>query len=252
MSKTTTSQALTFVSACPSTGTSTSVSTSSFTLELDATRNKNQSKFIPVRDVAFCRLYPGGQAPSLWSNFGTVTTTGQDVDSKTDIITLVDATEATLSSIPSGLFSAIWQGGHQGTTNWTRDNDKLTFSQPTTGILVCTYDTIYDVLQARCPQSASMLIVAKKLTRKGSIVIDFNQSNSLRPVMLTAKDACSKEILSNTSIWIDDKFIGVTNMVGQLDVGSLTVGTHDLRMKHNGYTDSDKDTIQNDSFTVPA
>jgi hypothetical protein len=141
-----------------------------------------------------------------------------------------------------------------------------------TGILNVAYYTTYDsiALQSQMKGAAICEAYVETITPNltpsknnqagtittniyGSLLVKFggNTYSAKRPVTITVKDACSQALVARASVEVDGYLVGTTAANGTVDCGSLAIGEHTLKITALGYTDSDKDTILNDSFTVP-
>lgn len=72
-----------------------------------------------------------------------------------------------------------------------------------------------------------------------------------KDIMIIYRDFVTGVLLSETSLWVDDIYRGITDEQGKLLVEQLTVGvTHTLRAEKEGYLASDSDSLKNDSFII--
>ncbi|MBV6340171.1 hypothetical protein [Candidatus Magnetobacterium casense] len=227
----------------------------SFTFELDSVRNNGKSSFIPVKDTAYLKLFPGGQQPHFWFNMGTAFIVSNGQEAKTEDITFIDSDSSNLQGIPVGLVSWNWIGSTKGTASVTFVKGEVKLSGKVTGILHVSYKTDYDVVQVTCQVKGSVLLTATKGERKGNTTVDFNAVVKQEEVYLIVKYACTGEVQPDTVVMVDTGmgggFVGTTDHEGKVYLGKLNSGRHTLKMTKPGFMDSDKDTIANDWFDVP-
>lgn len=73
------------------------------------------------------------------------------------------------------------------------------------------------------------------------------------PYDLQVKNYCTDGEVPGVTVYLDGAEIGQTDADGMISLGALMPGsTHTLKMIKDGYINSDKDHIDNASFTVPA
>lgn len=71
-----------------------------------------------------------------------------------------------------------------------------------------------------------------------------------KDITIIVYDYTTNSLISGASVWIDGIFKGTTGADGELNVASVAIGTHTLKITATGYTDSDQDELDNDEFTI--
>lgn len=73
-----------------------------------------------------------------------------------------------------------------------------------------------------------------------------------QPSIVTAqsKDFCTDLPVEGTSVYINNTFLGQTDINGKLVVGLMAGGPHTIKMVATGYIPTDADDLQNDSFQI--
>ncbi len=244
MLRTKASQSIEFKTICAAEGTK------SFRFELDSERNGSKSVFVPGDD-AYLRLFPGGLNPSLWSNLGTVTKVTTDTLPITEYIVISRSQSGSLRYVPYGGVNWSWVGKTKGSGSPVFDEDHINLPQEMSGVLKCSYTARYDVLKLYNANTGVVLIEAETADRFGYTSVNYDSDSEIREVTLTVKDACSRAILPGANVWIDGELAGITNNQGKITL-KLSVGNHTIKTTKASYVSSDKDTIKNDSFTVPS
>ncbi|MBF0488062.1 MAG: hypothetical protein HQK98_07855 [Nitrospirae bacterium] len=238
--KTKTDISVTFNKTCSSS------SSDSFSFEADSDKNGSKSTFQAVDDMAYYKLWPGGKAPTLWSNLGTVSNAGTASETVTESITIYKSKSGTLSKLPVGDVSYSWTGSYTGDATPTFAGKAISFSTTCTGILSCSYEAYYDTLTINTSTSGTVMVTAEKDSMTGDTTVDFTGTSTQRKVYLTVKDACNKEILSGVTISLrladSDPWtsVGTTDAKGQIYLGELWTGKkYKLKLVKSGYYDSD-------------
>ena len=79
------------------------------------------------------------------------------------------------------------------------------------------------------------------------------ESTTPVPYELEVKNFCTDDTVTGVTVYLDGTDMGQTDSDGIISLGALLPGsTHTLKMIKDGYIDSDKDHIDNASFTVPS
>lgn len=131
---------------------------------------------------------------------------------------------------------------------------KLIMPQKTTGILKISYKTSYDLIDVTCPEYTYVLVsaVTKELT--GDMLADFTDGLLTdiydKDVVMTIRDACTKETLQDAHVYINGKYTGKSDSEGIIRLGSMKNATYSLKITKDGYQNTDEDNISNDYFTV--
>lgn len=69
-------------------------------------------------------------------------------------------------------------------------------------------------------------------------------------ITITVKDYITDAAVSGASVYIDGTLKGTTDTEGNLNISSIAVGEHTIKITKSGYENSDIDTLANDTFTV--
>lgn len=219
----------------------------SFTLELDSEKNRGQTTF-PPGEFAYVRCFPALLKPMLRVNIGTARIEAEGLPlSMEDEITFARSKSASLRYPYYSDFKWEWVG-REGPPPKVTAEGVISLSEEFSGILKVKYQTLYDRIEVHCSKEASVLLEAIREDRYGHITLRWKPET--RKVYLTVRDACTRTIIPGVYVWVDNKYIGTTDLQGRIYLGELKVGTHSLKMSKYGYQNSDSDTIANDSFTV--
>jgi hypothetical protein len=221
-------------------------------ISLDNDKNTNKTRFM-ANETAYLRIYPNGLSPTLKSTLGTVSISSKDMMMDiTEEIVFTRDNSAELKYLPTNAIKYSWIGRDPNVKPQFADKT-ITFPKEITGVLKVSYQSKYDSIKLFSKSEGTIIVEAYTDSYYGSITVNFlgAQSTEKRDVTLTVKDACSKSIVAGAKIYVDGKYIGVTNNSGVINLGERSVGTHTIKATKEGYTDSDKDTILNDEFIVP-
>jgi hypothetical protein len=71
-----------------------------------------------------------------------------------------------------------------------------------------------------------------------------------RSITINIIDYVDYEDLANSLIYIDDIYVGTTDVNGELDLAEVAVGTHVIKITKDNYVDSDDDRLLNDTLVV--
>jgi len=223
-----------------------------FAFVMDASENNGKTIFAPS-ERARLKLYPGGQNPEISVTCGTANIYLQNLkQTYTEYIAFRDSDSGKTTYYIENLISATWEG--TGTGRPIVYGSRLTLPASTTGVLKVKYETSYDLIDVSCSRPTYLLLTAKSTRLAGDYLIDYTdgyQSDIYdKDVVMTIRDACTKSTIPNATIYINDKYTGKTDSEGIIRLGSMKSGTYALRITKEGYTDTDKDSIKNDFFTV--
>lgn len=232
--------------------TSSDTGLNSFKFVLDASENGGKTIFSPS-ECATLKLYPGGSSPELFATCGSVKNSLTNLtETYTEYIAFRDSDTANSKFHITKLLSAVWEGTGSGVAKIY--GSKLILPSATTGVLKIRYETSYDLINVRCEQPTYVLVTAKSEELSGDYLVDFTEDfiteTYQKDVILTVRDACSREVLDNASVYINGIFSGKSDSEGLVKLGSMKSGTYNLKITKDGYLDTDLDTIKNDSFTV--
>ena len=75
-------------------------------------------------------------------------------------------------------------------------------------------------------------------------------AGATRDITIHIADYIDATELQTVSVYIDDVLKGTTDADGELDVDSVAVGGHTLKLTKTGYLDSDNDDLLNDYIVV--
>jgi hypothetical protein len=232
--------------------TSADTGLSSFKFILEAAENGGKMIFAPD-ERARLKLYPGGQNPQISTSWGSAEIFMKGVKQTfTEYIAFRSAASANTTYYIEKLISASWEGTGEGRP--LIYGSRIILPDLTTGVLKVQYETSYDLIDVTCSHPTYLLVSAESETLSGDFLVDFTDGYLTdiydKDVVMTVRDACSKETLPNASVYINGSFSGRTDSAGLIRLGSMKSGTYALRITRDGYTDTDKDTISNDYFTV--
>ncbi|SDO04620.1 hypothetical protein SAMN04488516_11745 [Desulfonauticus submarinus] len=221
----------------------------SFYLELDEEKNLNKFRF-NLNEDAFIRIYPA-VIPKIRTNKGTIKFVAYNITKKIQqTFTFTRQKTAYLSYPCHKILKYFWDGKVFPSIPTIQFlEDQIILNQETSGILTINYLTTYNILSVNSKEEGKILLEAMSENRYGSIVIDYITER--KPVYLTVKDACTRTVIPNASVFLGKEFIGFTDKSGNIFLGDLKVGQrYDLKIKAEGYQDTDKDNIANDFFIV--
>jgi hypothetical protein len=232
--------------------TSADTGLSSFKFVLEAEENGGKTIFAPD-ERARLKLYPGGQNPQISTSWGSAEVYMRGVKQTfTEYIAFRSADSGNTTYFIEKLISASWEGIGEGRP--LIYGSRIILPAVTTGVLKVQYETSYDLIDVVCSHPTYMLVSAESETLTGDFLVDFTDGYLTdvydKDVVMTVRDACTKETLPNASVYINGSFSGRTDNAGLIRLGSMKSGTYALRITRDGYTDTDKDTIGNDYFTV--
>jgi len=74
----------------------------------------------------------------------------------------------------------------------------------------------------------------------------------LYDITVIYKDFVTGAPIGEARVWVDDKYIGQTDVDGKIDVEQMTAGKkHLIKASRPGYLNTDSDSLTNDSFIIP-
>ncbi|QAR34099.1 hypothetical protein EP073_12000 [Geovibrio thiophilus] len=115
------------------------------------------------------------------------------------------------------------------------------------------YETLYDLIEVTGLSAGYVIVKAVSAAGTDYLELDYTGDEtdlSSRMVILTARDAASREIIPYAQVFLNGTFRGVTDGGGMLNLGRLKKGLYSLFVRRDGYLDTDKDNLKNDSFRV--
>jgi len=232
------------------TGKSTGLSNYRFVME---PAENNGKTIFSLSDTVRLKLYPGGTSPELSVTAGSSELHLSDImETHTEFLVYRDSDTARTTYHINRLISAVWEGRGEGIPKIY--GSRLILPRDTTGVLKVTYETSYDLINVSCKLPTYLLITAKSASLEGDLLIDFTNGYRTeiysKEVVMTVRDSCTKETVSDAAVYLNGKFSGKTDSKGIVRLGSLKRGTYGLKITKDGYTDTDKDSIRNDFFEV--
>lgn len=241
-----------------------SVSSGQASLELDDEKhiqlyNEARSTFSVGQSAYLKLLGLTGRVYSLNSTAGTVVKNAVGVIYQhSETIQFQLARTASLQHLPHGEITWEWIGRSGGTPLFTEDQIRL--PQEVVGLLSCSYKVRGDRLQLTVQdiqgrsEMEVLVVVISNGQAAASMTVTYEQGviNAPVPIEISVADFCSDEVLSGVQVWLDGRYLGLTNLEGKLFLGNLLSGsTHSLKLIKDGYIPSDQDVLYNDSFVVP-
>lgn len=202
-------------------------------------------------EKSFVRIYPSGADLSFYLSGGTWKYHSKGIfETITEFIPFKDTFSGrlkfpavnVLSVSPSddGVFPYV--GGRQ-----------VNFLQKKLASIAVTYETSFDVIEITGTRQGYAVLRVEGAGAAAYIAVDYTEDeidSSSRIVILTARDAASREIIPNAEIFLNGSYRGLTDGGGMINLGRLKKGLYSLLVKKEGYLDTDKDNLRNDSFRV--
>jgi len=224
----------------------------SFKFVLEAAENNGRTIFAPS-ERARLKLYPGGRNPKLTVTCGQAKVSIKSIKQQvTEFLAFRDSNSASCTYHIDSLVSAVWEGAGNGIPKI--NGAKLTLDKKVTGVLKVSYETSYDLVDAICSKPTYIILTAKTSALAGDTLVDFTDGYLTdiydKDVVMTVRDACTRETLPDAHIYINDNYTGKTDSEGLIRLGSMKSGVYNLRITKDGYQPTDTDNINNDSFTV--
>lgn len=224
----------------------------SYVFKLESAENNGRTIFAPG-ERARLKLYPGGRNPEITVTAGTSRLHSAKISQQvTEYIAFRDSDAGKTSFYVEKLISAVWEG--TGTGRPSVYGTVIQLPDSTTGILKLSYETSYDLADVTSNKPTYILVSAKAEGLEGDFVLDFTEGYLTdvynRDVVMTVKDACTREVLPDATVYVNEVYAGKTDSMGILRLGSMKTDTYSLKIVKEGYLDTDKDNIRNDWFTV--
>jgi len=238
---------------------------SQISMGLDAAKNaevygENKTSFAP-NEMAYLFILPHGDY-QLQSSAGTVSKQGSNIPfEQSENLTFENSVSASLAHPPMGAVTSWrWLGNAGGTPLFT--GRTVSVPAPVVGVLQVTYKTAGDriglvVTSLNGLDELPVLVVATngdgdKANATVTFTLDGSDPPVPTPTEIEVTNFCSGDIVPGATVYIDGVDVGVTNAAGIVYAGMLIPGrTYVLKVTGSGFTDSDKDVLNNDSFTVP-
>jgi len=232
--------------------TNQNIGLNNFRFVLEPDENAGKTIFAP-EERARLKLYPGGMSPAISTTNGNAKIYLSGLSQTyTEYLAFRDSSEAKTTYFIDKLVSSVWEG--TGTGKPAIFGNRLVLPAKTTGVLKVTYDTSYDLVDIISFQPTYILVTAKGLGLEGDFLVDFTDGYQTdiyeKDVVMTIRDACTKDTLPDATIYINERYIGKSDASGIIRLGSMKKGTYALKITKDCYQPTDEDNIRNDSFTV--
>lgn len=227
-------------------------SATGFRFVLDPAENSDRTVFAPLTSARL-KLYPGGHKPQMTASSGSVAVFGEGYRQPvTEFAVFKNSDTANLTFPLVELVAAEWTGRGEGKPIISGRTILLPSAQ--TGVMKVEYVTTYDLIDVASSDAVYVLISAEKDGLSGMYVVDFTDGYDTgvytRTVIMTIKDACTRNTVAGAYIYINDKFSGKSDSDGRVRLGSMKAGTYSLKVVKDGYKNTDEDGVCNDYFTV--
>lgn len=228
-------------------------------LSLDTVANKDKTTFV-IGDKVYLKFLSSVDEPyTIEVNMGTAKTEATNIHYpiEDDEITFANTNSGSLGYVPIGEVDYEWIGKSAGTPVF--NGREILLDEDSVAVLNCSYKTKGNRLSVTNSEVGTVLVVVIQGENQASLSITFeddeDDEEEKEPVAyeLDVKNYCSDASLSGVTVYLDEIDIGQTNINGIIALGALIPGSaHTLKMMKAGYIDSDKDKLNNDSFTVPS
>jgi hypothetical protein len=98
------------------------------------------------------------------------------------------------------------------------------------------------------------LMLGQALIYAHKITIDATDYVVVSPidVVVVVREYTTDTLVAGAAITVDGKYKGVTDTNGRINIGSMAVGRHVIKITKAGYVNTDLDELENDSFVVGA
>jgi len=226
---------------------------------LEDSRNGGATAFSPGGS-AYVSVAPTLDGYTIASSAGTLTKDGTriPVEVSEDLI-FAGTREATLDFPPNGAVSYEWLGKDGGTPLF--NGQTVTIPEDAVGVLRVTYDTLGDRLRLEVTDADmggldELPVVVAVTDADGNVyhtTVNYTRDGEdpaePEAVEILVEDFCTGEPISGATVLVNGKTV-TTNANGVAYVGTLAAGTYAIKATATGYTDSDKDVLNNDSFVV--
>jgi hypothetical protein len=228
-------------------------------MELDSDYNFGRTCFAPG-ELAYFRVY-GNIRYSCKATLGTPVVDSWGVgdtieDEYVSFSSWIGSTEKPVHRI----LSIEWVGKSLGAVTRVQGSNSIkadTSRHDGYGVARITYTTRYDRWKLTAPSEADVVAYAigndPCQDTEASLTLQFRDDcdgveNNY--VTLTFKNYNTGEVIVGASVWVDGILRGTTNSNGQIYLGLMTSGTHEVRATHPNYSPTQADLLGNDSFVV--
>jgi len=217
-------------------------------LELDEEKNNGATVF-SLGGKAYIRLFPAGERPKLLCNVGSVSFDAFKLPLEvTEDVVLINTTTVSTKYPVFEIEDFEWLGKHWGGRTIQVRDRRLVVTEKATGVLRVRYKTYYDRLVATYQEEGIQLVIVQKELKATYISINWKETK--KDVVITVKDACTRAVVEGAKVYVDGKFVGLTDSKGQVKLGKIKAGKHSIRVVKEGYQPTDQDNIKNDYFVI--
>ncbi len=194
-----------------------------FRFVLEPAENAGKTIFAP-NERARLKLYPGSMKPRISTTNGTakIYLTGL-TQTYTEYLVFRDSDEAKATYYIKRLISAVWEGTGAGSPKIY--GNRLVLPSKTSGVMKLRYETSYDLVDIISSNPTYILVTAKGSGLEGDFLVDFTDGYLTdtyeKDVVMTVRDACTKYILPDANVYINDRYTGKTDSSGIIRLGSM-------------------------------
>lgn len=242
-------------------------------LQVVATDNDGNTS--PQRNTPFkVRMKnPGGLGYQMFTTGGSVSQTGAGL--KEEVIEYLKFTgtdSKTLKDLPAGPVTMEWVGSTAqltpaptggipsitpGPLAATQDGRAISLDKLGFGVLKVTYETDYNELEITCSDADEFLMSV--ITDDGEIdsyesEVEDPVDGASKDVTLTLKNYCTDGLIVGANVTVTGpngfSWTGLSNNAAQCALGLCKPGTYTVVATKDGYNDTDKDALYNDTFTI--
>ena len=238
-----------------------STSSSSISIELDDDYHiilygEERSEFDKT-ELAYLKVMPTYDVNpyDILASAGVCTKASQNnIADVTEELTFENEKEAELANTPFGAVTSEWIAGDD--VSILMDGKKITTTSNTIGILQCEYQVEFDRLQLTVEQDMeddSVIVMVGSGEDYASETVDYSGTAESVSLEILVTDICTGDPIPDATVVIDGLPSGITNENGIFTVVTpvQTGDSFDIKTTATGYTDSDADFLNNDSFIVP-
>jgi hypothetical protein len=229
-------------------------------LVADSEYNNGQTCFNPG-EKAYFRLYKAQTAIVKATSGSPVRIDRNAGEIITDEYVTFSGYDGSTSKPMFAKRSARWVGAGIGSVKFVRNTTQIYVVPPPdpgfgVGVLKLTYESQFDRYSISSPEEGDIIVYAYGVgacaDTISTLTFQFRDECAVgsKEVTVVAKDAVTGNTIAGAYVYIDDDFKGITNSSGTLYVGTLTVGTHTIRITATGYQNTSSDGLANDSFVV--
>jgi len=202
-------------------------------------------------EKAYVRIYPSGSGAAVTASGGTWKYSAKGLKERiTEHIAFADESSGKLKYPVAEVISVSPAVG--GTVPYVGGR-YVRFRESRLGSVSVTYETSYDVIEVTGLSTGHLIIKADGPAGTAYCKVDYTGDEtdlSERMVIITTRDAASREAVPYAQVFMNGTFRGVTNSSGMLNLGRLKKGMYSLLVRKEGYLDTDMDNLRNDSFRI--